>query len=273
MNSRSWVVLGSKHRYINARVVGQREERVADALRDVHAAPVRRRRSRSAAHAPERRRSVADVDDEVEARAARGSRRTSPAPAGRRRSGCHAATSRRARRRCWTCATVSGVADGGRRTSPSPVHLHEQPAVVGVPGGLGDPGAGHLRLGELHAAGCDSMEVGSTRRARSAGARPRCSTSTASRSPNAVTWTTRRPRPRSSTCSGCSRPSRGTSRGWTSRARRSSACANAPRDRAAWIKVLAENPVLVQRPIVLTADGRAVIGRPPEKVLDLLGGG
>ena len=47
----------------------------------------------------------------------------------------------------------------------------------------------------------------------------------------------------------------------------------APRDRAAWVKVLAENPVLVQRPIVLTADGRAVIGRPPEKVLDLLGGG
>jgi arsenate reductase len=43
-----------------------------------------------------------------------------------------------------------------------------------------------------------------------------------------------------------------------------------PRDRAEWLKVLADNPVLVQRPIVITDDGRAVIGRPPEKILDLL---
>ena len=47
---------------------------------------------------------------------------------------------------------------------------------------------------------------------------------------------------------------------------------DAPRDRAAWLKTLADNPILVQRPIVVTDDGRAVIGRPPEKVLDLLQG-
>ena len=47
--------------------------------------------------------------------------------------------------------------------------------------------------------------------------------------------------------------------------------ADAPRDRAAWLRTLAANPILVQRPIVITDDGRAVIGRPPEKILDLLG--
>jgi arsenate reductase len=46
--------------------------------------------------------------------------------------------------------------------------------------------------------------------------------------------------------------------------------ADAPRDRTAWLRVLADNPVLVQRPIVITDDGRAVIGRPPERILDLL---
>ena len=46
--------------------------------------------------------------------------------------------------------------------------------------------------------------------------------------------------------------------------------ANAARDRAAWIKTLAGNPILVQRPILITDDGRAVIGRPPEKILALL---
>jgi arsenate reductase len=47
--------------------------------------------------------------------------------------------------------------------------------------------------------------------------------------------------------------------------------ANAFRDRAHWLAILAENPILVQRPIVVTDDGRAVIGRPPERILDLLG--
>ena len=45
---------------------------------------------------------------------------------------------------------------------------------------------------------------------------------------------------------------------------------DAPRDRDTWLTTLAENPILVQRPIVVTDDGRAVIGRPPDRVLDLL---
>jgi arsenate reductase len=35
------------------------------------------------------------------------------------------------------------------------------------------------------------------------------------------------------------------------------------------IAVLLEHPILIERPIVVT-NGRAVIGRPPERVLDLL---
>ena len=37
---------------------------------------------------------------------------------------------------------------------------------------------------------------------------------------------------------------------------------------AAWISV---NPKVLQRPIVVSDDGRAVIGRPPENALELLG--
>lgn len=43
-----------------------------------------------------------------------------------------------------------------------------------------------------------------------------------------------------------------------------------PATRAAWLRVLAAHPILLERPIV--SDGRrAVIGRPPERVRALLG--
>ena len=40
-------------------------------------------------------------------------------------------------------------------------------------------------------------------------------------------------------------------------------------DREAVLDALADNPILIERPIVIR-DGRAVVARPPEKVLELL---
>jgi len=44
---------------------------------------------------------------------------------------------------------------------------------------------------------------------------------------------------------------------------------NPPQTRAEWIRVLAKNPILIERPIV-TDGHRAVIGRPPENVRKLI---
>jgi arsenate reductase len=43
-----------------------------------------------------------------------------------------------------------------------------------------------------------------------------------------------------------------------------------PHERDRWIEVLVANPILIERPILVTSDGRAVVGRPPEAVEALL---
>jgi arsenate reductase len=37
-----------------------------------------------------------------------------------------------------------------------------------------------------------------------------------------------------------------------------------------WMKLLSDNPILIERPIIVKGN-RAIIGRPPEKVVELLG--
>lgn len=44
-----------------------------------------------------------------------------------------------------------------------------------------------------------------------------------------------------------------------------------PADREHWIETLASNPKLIQRPIVVTADGRAVVARDEQSIQSVLG--
>lgn len=46
---------------------------------------------------------------------------------------------------------------------------------------------------------------------------------------------------------------------------------NMAKDREAWVGVLAQNPRLIERPIVIASDGRAAVGRPTEAIEPLLG--
>ncbi len=46
--------------------------------------------------------------------------------------------------------------------------------------------------------------------------------------------------------------------------------ADKPHDRQEWIETLVANPLLIERPILIADDGRAVVGRPPELIADLL---
>ncbi|WP_341273130.1 arsenate reductase family protein [Herbihabitans rhizosphaerae] len=69
------------------------------------------------------------------------------------------------------------------------------------------------------------------------------------------------------------------------RGQAASRCPLAPADRAdtrttaklwrgnlrSWIELLAANPSLIQRPIVITDDGRAIVARSPEAISDALG--
>jgi arsenate reductase len=43
-----------------------------------------------------------------------------------------------------------------------------------------------------------------------------------------------------------------------------------PHDRAKWIEIMVANPILIERPILVTEDGRAAIGRPTEALQPLL---
>jgi arsenate reductase len=43
-----------------------------------------------------------------------------------------------------------------------------------------------------------------------------------------------------------------------------------PRDRAEWIEILVANPILIERPILVTDDGRAAVGRPTGAIEELL---
>ena len=46
--------------------------------------------------------------------------------------------------------------------------------------------------------------------------------------------------------------------------------ANLPHDRTKWIEVMVDHPILIERPILVSDDGRAALGRPPESLKALL---
>jgi arsenate reductase len=48
---------------------------------------------------------------------------------------------------------------------------------------------------------------------------------------------------------------------------------NLPRDADAWLRMLAEHPKLIQRPLVLTDDGRAWVARDDETLTEVLAAG
>ena len=43
-----------------------------------------------------------------------------------------------------------------------------------------------------------------------------------------------------------------------------------PRDRERWVAAMVAHPILIERPILVAADGRAVLGRPPEALAEFL---
>jgi arsenate reductase (glutaredoxin) len=46
--------------------------------------------------------------------------------------------------------------------------------------------------------------------------------------------------------------------------------AELPHEQGLWLQAMASNPILIERPILVTVDGRAVVGRPPEAIEALL---
>ena len=44
---------------------------------------------------------------------------------------------------------------------------------------------------------------------------------------------------------------------------------NDNRSRTEWIQIMVDNPILIERPIVVN-DNKAVLGRPPENVIEIL---
>lgn len=43
-----------------------------------------------------------------------------------------------------------------------------------------------------------------------------------------------------------------------------------PRERVRWIELLAAHPILIERPILVSGDGRAALGRPVEAIEELI---